>query len=659
MNILCICRTPARRTAGAIAVLLPLVLALPVQARAAQELVVVRKTGQASSYLSPSKVAGAAAACLDESVAFAFTVEPHDGVASIQLQRGTDVSRDIVIDVTLTCSSLQGTALVPFDAQGGSASSGTDYLSTPGVAMLNLDGGQTGGGSSPPVSATVGLQLIENGQTGTQTLSIVRTEGSFQGTFADGNPVVGSIPGSSAPIVAVTILGQATIEQGAGVVPGIDPAADQISTATTQFCAVGGGGFGTIGCSVTQAAADLVADPATPSDVRQVASTVLENNLLAVAPDETTAIAFMAPAMATAQTNNLGGRLAELRSGDMGGTVSAGGLTFLSHGIPVSFGSLASLLSVDDDESARNEEKRTLLGGTRLGLWINGTLGSSDSDRRSSNSAFKSDTWSLTSGLDYRFTDRFFAGVALGYSSMSADFAGDQGSLDANAKSLFLYSGYSTPNGLSFDGSLSYMRSDYSQKRVIELFELDASGTGYQSMGRDIARGDPTVNQFGANFGITYTIMRNTWTIAPQAQISVLRTTYEAFQERGPSEFNLRYDERRNNSRSFSVGGYFDRSFATSVGAFRPYLRAFYFADGGSSPDLITQFVLAGSDGGQVPLSIDMQEPDRRYGTAELGLGFSRPIGTRTVDFNFGYMQTFSFQDLDRWAVRFDVRFPL
>jgi outer membrane autotransporter protein len=249
--------------------------------------------------------------------------------------------------------------------------------------------------------------------------------------------------------------------------------------------------------------------------------------------------------------------------------------------------------------------------------------------------------------------------VAIGYSSMNADYAGDQGSLDAKAKSLHVYSGYSLPNGLSFDGSVSAMRSDITQKRVIELYALDASGTSYQSLGRDIATGDPTVNQYGANFGVTYTIMRGTWTIAPQAQFSVLRTTYDAFQERGPSEFNLSYQERRSNSQSFSIGSYFDRTFATSVGAFRPYLRAFYFADSGSSKDLLSSFVLADPDGSQQPLSISMQEPDRRYGTAEIGLGFSRPIGTRTVDFNFGYMQTFSFQDLDRWAVRFDVRFPL
>lgn len=640
------------------AVALPIALALPAPAWAYQELVVVRKNGRTSTYVSQAKIAGAnGAVCADDNVAFAFTVEPRDGVNAIELQRGVDTSRDFVIDVRLTCSTLQGSALVPFDALAGTATSGVDYLSTPGVALLNLSGAQ--GGTAAPVAATVRVDLIGSGQSGTRTLSIVRTEGSFQGSLVDGNPVVGVIPGSNAPIISVTILGQTTIDDGAGNLPGIDPAADQISSATTGFCRPGGGGSGSAGCAATQAAADLVANPATPGDVRQIAATVLENNLLAIAPDETTAIAFMAPSIASGQSRNIGGRLAEMRSGIPGGTISASGLTFMSQGIPLSFGSLASLLNVDDDESARNEEQRTLLGGTRLGMWINGTLGSSDSKRRSGNSAFKSDNWDLTGGLDYRFTDQFFAGVAIGYSSMSADYADEQGSLDSDSKSLHVYSGYSLPNGLSFDGSISAMRSDFTQKRVIELYALDASGTSYQSLGRDIATGDPTVNQYGANFGVTYTIMRGTWTIAPQAQFSVLRTTYDAFRERGPSEFNLSYQERRSNSQSFSVGSYFDRTFATSVGAFRPYLRAFYFADSGSSKDLLSTFVLAGSDGGQQPLSISMQEPDRRYGTAEVGLGFSRPIGTRTVDFNFGYLQTFSFQDLDRWAVRLDVRFPL
>ncbi len=631
---------------------------VPTLCWANQQLVVVRKDGQVSTRTSKSDVAGAgAAACSDQTVAFAFTVEPQGGTTTIELQRGVDTSRDIVLNVTLTCSVLRGTALVPFSTSGGTASSGSDYVSTPGMALLNL-GTETGGGAQAPVAATVHVDVLDVGQTSqTKTINIVRGEGSFQGLQPDGAPIVGTIPGNTAPIVVVSILGQATIDDGASF-PGIDPAADQVSMATTAFCGAQGGGAGRVGCAATQNAAVLIANPDTPAAVRENAIAVLENNLLAIAPDETTAIAFVAPLLANGQSNNLAGRLAELRRADAGGTLSAGGLTFIGNGIPLSLGSLSSLLKVDDDDSARNEEKRTLLGGTRLGLWVSGTLGGSKSERRNANSGFKSDTWDLTSGLDYRFTDKFFAGAAIGYSRLSADYALDQGSLDANAKSLHIYSGYSIPNGLSLDASLSYLRSNYTQRRVIELFALNADGSAYSSLGRDLAVGSPTVSQTGANIGLTWTLMRGTWTFAPQAQLSVLHTNYDAFSERGPSEFNLSYESRTSNSTSFSVGSYIDRSFATSVGAFRPYLRAFLFADSGSSNDLLTHFVLDGANG-STPLALSMEEPDRRYGTAELGLGFSRPIGTRTVDFNAGIMKTFGFQDLDRWALRFDVRFPL
>ena len=643
------------------ALLLVLALALPAPAWALQELVVVRNNGQTTSYVAKSGAATAGiTACADPSVAFAFTVEPHDGASNVELQRGVDTSRDIVLDVTLTCSTLQGSALVPFAAAGGTAANGADYTSTPGMALLTLTD-HSDGNAAAPVPAVVSIQLLDNGQNAnqTKTLNIVRTEGSFQGTPLQGNPVVGTIPGNPAPIVTVTILGRTTIVDGSDVVPGLDPAAGGVSVATTRFCAAGGGGSGTVGCAATQAAADLVANPDTPTVVRENAITVLENNLLAISPDETTAIAFVAPVIATGQFDNLAGRLAELRGADLGGTISTGGLAFVHNGLPLSLASLGSSLKVDDDQSARNEEKRTLLGGTRLGLWVNGTIGGSEADRRNGNAAFKSDNWNLTSGLDYRFNDRFFAGAALGYTSLGADYENDQGSLDANAKSLHVYSGYALSNGFSLDGSVSYMLTDYTQKRVIELYALTPGGNGYTSLGRDMAVGTPSVTQTAANLGLTYTFMRGTWTFAPQAQLSVLNTTYDAFRERGPSEFNLSYDERKGHGSSFSVGGYIDRTFATSVGAFRPYVRSYYFADRGSSGDLLSRFALSDANGSQTPIALSMQEPDRRYGTAELGLGFSRPIGTRTVDFSGGFMKTFSFQDVDRWALRFDMRIPL
>src|SRR5690606_35852530 len=128
-------------------------------------------------------------------------------------------------------------------------------------------------------------------------------------------------------------------------------AASEVAGATTQFCSLQGGGAGTPGCAATQAAADLVANPDTPAAVRINAAEVLENNLLAISPDETTAIAFIAPIIATGQFDNLASRLAELRSGDQSGTLNFAGLTFINNGMPLSLGSLGALLGVDEDES--------------------------------------------------------------------------------------------------------------------------------------------------------------------------------------------------------------------------------------------------------------------------------------------------------------------
>lgn len=641
--------------------LLTLVAALARPVSADEQLVVVRKSGQATSYSSQLGIgASARAVCSDQSVAFAFVAVSRDGTR-VSLQRGVDTTREIVIEVTLTCSSLIGTALVPFDAVGGDAIRGSDYVSTPGVALLRLSLAAGEPGAGAPVAAVVRIDLVDNTEaaTATRTFSISRREGSFQGMYPGGTAIVGSIPANDEALVAVSILPPVTIVAAAAQIAGIDPAADQVSAATTAFCRPGGGGAGSIGCLSTQRAARLISDPATPANVRTAAVAVLENNLLAIAPDETTALAFVAPRIASGQLDNLAQRLAALRGGADGSGVSSDGLTLLSNGMPLSLGMLPALLRADGEGLADNEEQRTLLGGTRFGLWINGTLGGGERDRRTANSGFESDTWDLTSGLDYRFNDRLFAGIGLGYSRFTADFDRDQGSLDANARSVHGYAGYALPNGLSFDGSLSVMRSNYSERRVIELYALDVPGTGFDSLGRDIAEGDTTVRQRGGSVGVTYTIMHNAWTIAPQLQVSALRTDYAAFSETGPSPFNLGYRERHGKSRSVSAGAYVDRAYATAIGAFRPYGRAFYYADSGPSKDLLADFVLANDDGTRTALRLSMNEPDRRYATGELGLAFSRPIGTRTVDFNVGYMQMFSFVDWNRWALRFDVRIPL
>ncbi|MGA9421495.1 MAG: autotransporter outer membrane beta-barrel domain-containing protein [Rhodanobacteraceae bacterium] len=638
---------------------------IPIAAASQSQLIVVHKGGHANAFaLSDHAFKATAAACDDDSVVFAFVVAPADGVNAVSLHRGTDTSRDINLELTLTCSNIDGRASIPFDGGGGNAVRGTDYTTTPGVASLPLSVDGTG----LSAGATVSVQVLDgSGSTDDRSFNILRQAGSFEGQGASGTPIVGVVPGSSAPIVVVTITGGTPIDEAAGLLDGLDPAASQVAQAVQDFCQPGfGGGADQPGCAATRDASDVVGDVNTPSAVRDEASLVLEHNLLAISPDETTALAFNGRQLVTNQESNLSQRLTALHSRTASGA-SLEGLTLINDGIPLSLGGLgdsfkADTLKADDDDTSdnqANEEKRTLLGGTRWGVWANGTLGRSERDRELGNAGFDNSTYSLTGGADYRFTNHFFLGAAIGLSRLNSTFGNDQGSLDADARSLHVYSGYTADSGLALDGSLSYTSSDYDLKRVIELYQLTPDGLGFTSLGRDIASSSPSVRQFTGSVGLTYTIIRNVWTFAPQAQLLYIRSDYSAFSETGPSAFNLDYAKRSDNGTSFSAGIYVDRSFATTLGAFRPYSRLLYYADSGGSPDdLFASFVVPNLDGSHTSLRLAMAKPDSRYGTIELGMGYSRPIGTRTVDFNIGAMELFDSNNLRRWGVRLDARIP-
>ena len=197
------------------------------------------------------------------------------------------------------------------------------------------------------------------------------------------------------------------------------------------------------------------------------------------------------------------------------------------------------------------------------------------------------------------------------------------------------------------DGSLSWVHTGYDLTRLIP----GSDATSIDSL----AQGRPDSSQVSGAFGVSWNFQRNAWTLAPTAQFQFLSTDVDAFSERGDSVFLLRYAKQSIDTRSLSTGVYADYTSATSMGAFRPYGRLLWYADGGTgSRNLIANFI---SDGTSVD-SLKVAEPDRRYGTAELGLNFRRPIGTRTVDFNVGVLSVFGFEALDRWAVRADVRFP-
>ncbi len=569
----------------------------------------------------------------DAAVLFAFTETPAASNRDIDRLEGGGA---VAVEVTIACSRLAGQVLLEYASSSTPASAG--YRVNP-VASVQLP---TTEGASEVAVFTV--DIIDTTYAGAEEFGVRRSGGHFSGEF-EGALVMGAIQSAATELFRTRITGG-----GAPVTPppglsGLadDPYAMDIYRDLQRFCS-------------SEAARNrpecrALATLATDANDGGQALDGLVQVLRAVSPEKTTPMGTTANQIMTGQLENVALRVAELVQGG-GRGFSTSGLSLVGAGMPLSLGMLGDALNRATEDEDANEEKRTLLGGTRWGVWLNGAIGSGEQSRHVGNAGFDFDNWALTAGVDYRVRDTTFVGVAVGFSRFSSDFDGVRDTLEADSRSLHLYGGYSAPNGLSLDGSLSWMRTSYDLARY-----LPGPGSTDLTTLDHLTRSSPDARQYSAAFGLSWYFQREAWTLAPTMQYEFLKSRIDAFEEGGSSLFRLAYAEREILTRSFSVGFYGDVSLATQVGTFRPYLRALRYADGGTGPrNVLAHFV----EGGAVASinSVIQAEADRDYSTLELGLGFRRPIGTRTVDFNLGVMKLLQFEALDRWAVRFDLRVP-
>ncbi len=610
----------------------------------ARLLVTVKKSGYIqTTSLRQGAQHPAAAACSDPATAFAFTID----VAGGNVQNITpDTALPLAMNAQATCSNINGEAELAVGTHDGTAVAGQDYTATAGTLLFNaLTSGDT---ANHPATASLLLHATSSGS-GKQ-FHVVLQGGSYYDTSSN---AAGSIAGTTAPIATLNIVGSTTpgeaiVATGIPLDPGV---AQSVTNAAMQSC-------NATSDSDAQAVCDALTAAAAAAESGDAAATqVLVDNVLALAPDELTGIARTAESLAASQQANIAARLVAMRFGGTGsGGVNLAGLSLQGNGGSLPVGSMleAALvqtfapLLADEGEEAR----RTLLGGTRWGLWVNGTLGGGDYEHQGSESAFDFDNWSLTAGMDYRFPWNGYAGLALGRAQTDLDFSLDGGSMKAGINALHLYGGYDLPAGLGLDASASYQWGNYDQMRRQQFYDY----TGGQSTlaGYYEATSDSDITQRSASFGASWNFRRNAWLFAPRVQFQFIDTKVDGFAESG-SPFDLIVDAQDFTTRSWSAGFYSDYAFATTAGTWRLNLRGTYFLDGGSGDrNLLARFAAGGA-----PFSVTVREPDRRYATLEPGIAFSRPIGTRTWDFNFGAMKLYGFDSLDRWAIRLDVRVPL
>jgi outer membrane autotransporter protein len=263
----------------------------------------------------------------------------------------------------------------------------------------------------------------------------------------------------------------------------------------------------------------------------------------------------------------------------------------------------------------------------RLGLFVNGIYGFGDKDTTSREAGYDFDSYGVTGGVDYRFTENLVLGLAFGYTDTRDEYVSSRGWLDANAYAFSAFGTYYV-GGLYVDGIFSYAWNDFEHARniVYSVPSTDRSGNlvpGTTTINQT-AKSETDGTQYSFGLGAGYDFAAHGFTFGPYGRLSYLKANIDAFQERIDNTnagfgLALAIDEQDVESLTWALGGQVSYAISTGFGVLVPQLRFEWeheFLD--DQRTILARFV---ADPANTPILLETDDPDRDY--FNLGAGLS------------------------------------
>jgi len=277
-----------------------------------------------------------------------------------------------------------------------------------------------------------------------------------------------------------------------------------------------------------------------------------------ITAQQTTAIDF-----SMAQLLNVGARLQALRMGARG--FSTAGLNLSSPGIGAPISALASLGKVLLGEGGSSGDDEGGLFDRRLGIFINGAVRWGDKDATSRESGFEFESQGVTMGADYRFSDKFVAGLAVGYATGDADFDNDGGGQDSDGYSGTVYGTRYSERGY-IDAIVTYGQVDYDSVRNINITSLAIT---------DRAFGETDADQLALGVGTGYDFGKGAFRFGPTLALNYVRVDVDGFAEttEGTSGLAMRFEDQSADSLTGKLGAQLAYSLSRKWGILTPQAR--------------------------------------------------------------------------------------
>ena len=325
----------------------------------------------------------------------------------------------------------------------------------------------------------------------------------------------------------------------------------------------------------------------------------------------------------TAQFDNLAGRMNALRGGAHG--MSLGGLSFNGQNGSLPIFDVGSALLGATDDSAKKQDTTSF---SRWGLFASGQIGRQDASAQSDTPGYKLDISGITVGVDYRVSDSFVLGGAVGYTRQTTDLSGGAGNLDMNGWSLSGYATWYRNNDWYLDSSVTWGNNSFDSNRLID-YSLPLPDGSVATVDQ-IAHASSGGNTLAGSLALGRDFHKQAWSSGLYGKLEYSHESFDPFQEQlndalPGSGLGLKVDSRTNTSVASVLGAKLDYTHSTSWGVLIPHAEAEWQHEFRTDPGAFTAFFI--DDPTNTPILIRSNPLDDDFFRLGLGLSFVFPQG--------------------------------
>jgi outer membrane autotransporter protein len=313
-----------------------------------------------------------------------------------------------------------------------------------------------------------------------------------------------------------------------------------------------------------------------------------------------------------AQIRNLGSRITALRAGARG--LSFQGLDLLIDDQSLAIGTIAQAYNRQRGAGASSDNP---LLESRLGIFVTGDISTGSQDETDLESGLDFDTYGLTTGADYRLTDNFILGGALGFVDTTTELKNEAAEIDTQGYSLSLYGTYYAEQNYFVDFSLAYGANNFDQSRRIN-YQLDDLADVDQKVSADYDG-----NTFSLFLGSGYDFYRGVWSFGPRADLEYIKSDVDGFTEEVSNPnvdgggWATRVEGSDQTWLTLKLGGRLAYTHSADWGVLIPYTRLDWLHEFEDDAQVFTAYFIG--DPNAQAIQIETDDPDRDYLRLRIG----------------------------------------